>query len=132
MNQISFLILLLLFKQSMTSKSFEKSNSAQRLTIEKSILFFSPTPSPSPCSPEALSPVLYLPLSKLPPESPRGFHGGSGGKEPACNTGDLGLIPGLERFPGEENGNPLQYSCLENSTDRGAWRATVPGLGLSD
>ena len=67
MNQISFLILLLLlflFKQSMTSKSFEKSNSAQRLTIEKSILFFSPTPSPSPCSPEALSPVVYLPLSK--------------------------------------------------------------------
>lgn len=58
----SVLILLLLFKQSMTSKSFEKSNSAQRLTTEKSILF-SPT---SPCSPEALSPVVYLPLSKYP------------------------------------------------------------------
>ena len=47
------------------------------------------------------------------------------GKESACNEGDLGLIPGLGRFPGEENGNPLQYSCLENPMDRGAWRATV-------
>ena len=64
MNQISFLILLLLlFKQSRTSKSFEKSNSAQRLTIEKTILF-SPTPSPTPRSPEALSPAVYLPLPK--------------------------------------------------------------------
>ena len=40
--------------------------------------------------------------------------GGSDGKESACNPGDLGLIPGSERFPGEGNGNPLQYSCLEN------------------
>ena len=45
------------------------------------------------------------------------------GKESDCNVGDLGLIPGLERSPGEENGNPLQYSCLENSMDRGACRA---------
>ena len=42
-----------------------------------------------------------------------------------ANTGDMGSIPGLGRSPGEENGNPLQYSCLENSMDRGAWRATV-------
>ena len=42
-------------------------------------------------------------------------------KESACNAGDLGLIPGLERSPGEGNGNPLQYSCLENPTDGGAW-----------
>ena len=48
-----------------------------------------------------------------------GFPGGSDGKESACNTGDLGLIPGLERCPGGGHGNPLQYSCLENS--HGQW-----------
>ena len=46
-------------------------------------------------------------------------------EKPACNAGDLGLIPGSERSPGEGNDNPLQYSCLETSMDRGAWRATV-------
>ena len=50
-----------------------------------------------------------------------GFPGSSDGKESACNAGDLGLIPGSERSPGEGNDNPLQYSCLENSMDRGAW-----------
>ena len=54
-----------------------------------------------------------------------GFLGGSGGKESACNTGDMGLIPGWGRPPGEGNGNPLQYSCIQNSMDRGAWWATV-------
>ena len=54
-----------------------------------------------------------------------GFPGNSNGKESACNAGDLGLIPGSGRSPGEGNGNPLQYSCLENSMDRGAWQATV-------
>ena len=49
-----------------------------------------------------------------------GFPGGSDGKESACSTGDLGLIPGFRRSPGEGNGNPLQYSFLENSMDRGA------------
>ena len=49
-----------------------------------------------------------------------GFPGGSAGKESACNVGDLGLVPGLGRSPGEGNGNPLQYSCLENSMDGGA------------
>ena len=44
------------------------------------------------------------------------------------NTGDLGLIPGLGRSPGEENGNPSQDSCLENAMDRGAWQATVHGV----
>ena len=53
------------------------------------------------------------------------------GKESACNSGGLGLIPGLGRSPGEGNGNPLQYSCLENPTDRGAWRATVHGVTMS-
>ena len=47
------------------------------------------------------------------------------GKESACNAVDVGLIPGSGRSPGEENGNPLQYSHLENSMDRGAWWATV-------
>ena len=49
-----------------------------------------------------------------------GFPDGSDGKESVCNEGDLGIIPGLGRFPGEWNGNSLQYSCLENSMDRGA------------
>ena len=43
----------------------------------------------------------------------------------ACNAGDLGLIPGSGRFPGEEKGHPLQYSCLENPKNRGVWKATV-------
>ena len=54
--------------------------------------------------------------------------GGSGGKESACNEGDLGLIPELGRSLGEGNGNPLQYSCLENSMERGARQATVHGV----
>ena len=54
--------------------------------------------------------------------------GSSDGKEAACNAGNLGLIPGLGRSPGEGNGNPLQYSCLENSMDRGAWWAIVHGF----
>ena len=54
---------------------------------------------------------------------------GSDGKESACNAGDLGLIPGSGRSPGEGNGNPLlQYSCLENPMDRVAWQATVHGV----
>ena len=52
-------------------------------------------------------------------------YGGSDGKASACNSGDPGSIPGLGRSPGEGNGNPLQYSCLENPVDRGAWQATV-------
>ena len=54
-----------------------------------------------------------------------GFPGGSGGKESACKAGDPGLIPGSGKSPGERNGNPLQYSCLENFMDRGAWWAIV-------
>ena len=57
-----------------------------------------------------------------------GFPGGSNGKESACNVGDLGSILRLGRSPGVGNGNPLQYSCLENSMDRGAWQATVHGV----
>ena len=57
-----------------------------------------------------------------------GFPDGSDGKESAFSSGDLGSILGLGRFSGEENGYPLQYSCLENSMDRGAWQATVHGI----
>ena len=60
-----------------------------------------------------------------------GFPGGSEIKASACNAGDLGLIPGLGRSPGEGNGNPLQYSCLENPRDEGAWRAIVHGVTKS-
>ena len=49
-------------------------------------------------------------------------------KNPPANAGDVGSIPGLGRSPGEENGNALQYSCLENSMDRGAWWAIVHGV----
>ena len=54
--------------------------------------------------------------------------GGSEVKASACNAGDLGLTLGLGRSPGEGNGNPLQYSCLENHMDGGAWWATVHGV----
>ena len=57
--------------------------------------------------------------------------GGSAGKDSACSARDPGSIPGLGRSPGEGNGNPLQYSCLENSMDRGAWQATVHGVTKS-
>ena len=65
------------------------------------------------------------------PLSPLLFPGGSDSKESACNTGDLGSIPGSGRSSGERNGNPLQYSCLDNSRDRGAWQVTVPGVAKS-
>ena len=54
-----------------------------------------------------------------------GFPGGSEGKASASNVGDPGSIPGSGRSPGEGNGNPLQYSCLENPMDRGPWQSTV-------
>ena len=63
--------------------------------------------------------------------SRRGFPCSSVGKEPACSAGDLGLILGLGRSPGEENGNPLQYPCLENLMDRGTWCAAVHGVAKS-
>ena len=60
-----------------------------------------------------------------------GFPNGSESKESACSagdTGDVGLISGLGRFPGGGNGHPIQYSCLENRMDRGAWWAIVHGV----
>ena len=56
---------------------------------------------------------------------------GSDGKESACSAGDLDLIPGSGRYPGEGNNNPLQYPCLENPMDRGAWQDTVQGVTKS-
>ena len=63
--------------------------------------------------------------SRCPPNFINAFPCGSDGKESACNAGILGLIPGLGRSPGEGNGKLLQYSCLENFMDRGAWWATI-------
>ena len=60
-----------------------------------------------------------------------GFLGGSEVKASASNVGDLGSIPGLGRSPGEGNGNPFQYPCLENPMDGGAWWATVHGVAKS-
>ena len=60
-----------------------------------------------------------------------GFPGGSEVKASACNVGDLGSIPGLGRSPGEGNGNPLQYSCLKNPMDGGAWWGTVHRVAKS-
>ena len=78
--------------------------------------------------------MLRLILEIGPVSQTLGFSDGSAGKESSCNardTRDAGSFPGLGRFPGEENGNPLQYSCLENSMDRGAWWATVHGVAKS-
>ena len=63
--------------------------------------------------------------------TPQSFPGSSDGKASACNVGDPGLIPGLGRSPREGNGNPLQYSCLENPTDGGDWLVTVHGITMS-
>ena len=62
---------------------------------------------------------------------PWGFPAGSDGKASACNAGDLGSVPGLRRSPGEGNGTLLQYPCLENPMDRGAWWAAVHGVAKS-
>ena len=67
---------------------------------------------------------LFLPLFSM----YMGFPCGSAGEESTCNAGDLGSIPGLGRSLGEGNGNPLQYSCLGNPMNRGAWWATVYGV----
>ena len=66
------------------------------------------------------------------PQFDPGFPGSSDSKESACNAGDTGLIPELGRSPGEGNDNPLQYSCLGNPVERGAWWATVYGVTESD
>ena len=60
-----------------------------------------------------------------------GFPGGSDGKKYACSAEDVGSNPGLEKFPGERNGNPFLYSCLANSMDRGTRKAIVHGVAMS-
>ena len=72
--------------------------------------------------------ILLMPLVGL---VSGGLLGGSDGKEFACSVRDLSSMPGLGRSPGEGNGNPLQYSCLGNPMDKGAWRATVHGVEKS-
>ena len=76
------------------------------------------------------SQICPLPMTKVFSflNSPTGFPPSSVGKESTCNAGDPGLILGLGRSPGEGNGNPLQYSCLENPMDRGSWQATAHGV----
>ena len=85
-------------------------------------------PEPPVCSPSfwpVTKPITgRLAMSEVLPFS-------SDGKESACNAEDLGSIPGLGRSSGKGSGNPLQYSCLENPRDRGAWRATVHGVADS-
>ena len=87
-------------------------------------------------------PAVQIPVPSLSQEDPLekgqatlpaflGFPGGSAGKESAHSAGDLGVIPGLGRPPGGERGNPLQFPCLENPRDRGAWRAAVHGVAKS-
>ena len=71
----------------------------------------------------------FIPIHCLWQHSP--FPGGSDGKASACDAGDRDLIPGSRRSPGEGNGNPLQYSCLENPMDGGGWWATVHGVAKS-
>ena len=72
-----------------------------------------------------------LPFLFLPPLHFGGFPGGSYAKESTCNAGAQGSIHGLGKSPGEENGNALQSSCLENSMDGGVWWAAVPGVAKS-
>ena len=61
-----------------------------------------------------------------------GFPGGTSSKESTCNAGNPGSTPGSGKYPGEGNGNPLQYLCQENSMDRGAWQSTAHGVAESD
>ena len=72
--------------------------------------------------------MFFVAVVFSPEPDTEGFPGGSDSEEFTCNAGDLGLIPGLGRSPAGGHGNPLQYSCLENPMDRGAWRASVYGV----
>ena len=90
------------------------------------LIFQLPSPCPFPHPEQHMIPIL-----------PSSLLGSSDGKESACSEGDVGLIPGSGRSPGKGHGNPLQYSCLENPMDRGAWQDTVYRVpksqtGLSD
>ena len=71
---------------------------------------------------------MQMPFLLVFPRRPRGFPGGSVVMNPPASAEDAGSIPGLGRSPGEGNGNPLQYSCLENPMYREAWQATLHGV----
>ena len=71
---------------------------------------------------------MLMPQIKKKKNQNMGFLGGLAGKESTCNMGDLDWIPGLGRSPGDGKGYPLQYSGLENSTDRATWQAIVHGV----
>ena len=81
-------------------------------------------PSPTPWDSESVSDAHELASLTTSQDFPHS----SVGKESTCNAGDPSSIPGSGRSPGEGDGNPLQYSCLEKPMDRGAWRATVSGV----
>ena len=90
--------------------------------------FVPPSPSPTvSTSVFSMSASLFGPCKYV----HQGLPDTSDGKESACNAGDPGLTPGLGRSSGEGNGNQLQYFCLENPKDRGAWQATVCGIAKS-
>ena len=76
--------------------------------------------------------IVYFKMDCVTLHMTMGFPGGSDGKESACNARDVGSIPGSGRSPGEGNGYPLQYSCLDNSMDWGTWRATLHRVAESD
>ena len=75
-----------------------------------------------------LAKLLLFGLPQSPPHPGASLIARSVGKESACSAGDSGSVPELGSYPGEGNGNPLQYSCLENPMDRGAWQAAVHGV----
>ena len=102
----------------------------QGCTLDSSEDYF--TNARGPCSTEILihlsetqPPYIFFKIPQVVKYNKRSMFDGSDGKEPACSAGDLGFIPGSGRSPGEGNGYSLQYSCLENSMDRGVWRVTV-------
>ena len=97
------------------------------LSITFKFYLLPPLPTPSIFPQAADTPAHFIWYICMPPC----FPGGSEVKAFACNAGDLGSIPGLGRSPGEGNGTPLQYSCLENPMGRGAWWATVHGVAKS-
>ena len=92
----------------------------------------SPPPGETACIPNLLFFFLILVnCGKIHVTQDEGFPHGSAVKNLPASAGDAGWIPGLGRSPGEGNGKPLQYSCLENTMDGGAWRATVHGVAKS-
>ena len=119
---------------SMTNGPFDWTQSPGWLILHdpkltpKSHIAFSDVASPQPKVVRGGQPP---PSTKILPSGMRSFPSVSDDKESACNAGDLGLIPRLGRSPGERKGYPLQYSCLEDSTDRGTWQSKVHGVAKS-